>query len=50
MMLHEATVAKYATVQTEGIREVERQIEYFNLETIFAMQECLATRLAFSED
>jgi len=33
----EATVAKYATVQTEGAREVERQIEYFNLEAIFAV-------------
>ena len=33
----EATVAKYATVQTEGNREVERQIEYFNLEAIFAV-------------
>lgn len=36
-LLHEATVAKYATVQTEGTREVERQIEYFNLEAIFAV-------------
>ena len=33
----EATVAKYAIVQTEGNREVERQIEYFNLEAIFAV-------------
>jgi hypothetical protein len=33
----EATVAKYATVQTEGARQVERQIEYFNLEAIFAV-------------
>lgn len=33
----EATVAKYATVQTEGVRQVERQIEYFNLEAIFAV-------------
>lgn len=33
----EATVAKYATVQTEGAREVERHIEYFNLEAIFAV-------------
>lgn len=36
-LLREATVAKYATVQTEGSREVERQIEYFNLEAIFAV-------------
>jgi hypothetical protein len=33
----EATVAKYATVQNEGARTVERQIEYFNLEAIFAV-------------
>jgi len=31
----EATVAKYATVQIEGEREVNRQIEYHNLEAIF---------------
>jgi len=36
-LLREATVAKYATIQTEGPREVERQIEYFNLEAIFAV-------------
>jgi len=33
----EATVAKYATVQIEGGREVSRQIEYYNLEVIFAV-------------
>src|SRR5690554_3352796 len=33
----EATVAKYATVQTEGSRDVERQIEYFNLDAILAV-------------
>jgi len=32
-----ATVAKYATVQSEGEREVSRQIEYYNLEAIFAV-------------
>jgi len=36
-LLREATVAKYATVQTEGGREVSRQIEYYNLEAIFAV-------------
>ncbi|PHS00283.1 MAG: hydroxyacid dehydrogenase [Oceanobacter sp.] len=36
-LLREATVAKYATVQMEGSRNVERQIEYFNLEAIFAV-------------
>ena len=33
----EATVAKYATVQVEGVREVSRQLEYYNLEAIFAV-------------
>ncbi len=33
----EATVAKYATVQIEGEREVSRQIKYYNLEAIFAV-------------
>ena len=33
----EATVAKYATVQTEGNREVERVIEYFNLDVIISV-------------
>ena len=33
----EATVAKYATVQVEGGPEVRRQIEYYNLEAIFAV-------------
>lgn len=33
----EATVACFATVQVEGEREVSRQIEYYNLEAIFAV-------------
>jgi len=33
----EATVASFATVQTEGNREVERQIEHYSLEAIFAV-------------
>lgn len=32
-----ATVAKYATVQTEGDRQVERQIEYYNLDLIISV-------------
>ena len=32
-----ATVAKYATVQTEGGREVNRVIEYFNLDAIISV-------------
>ena len=33
----EATVAKFATVQMEGEREVERQIEYYNLDVIISV-------------
>ena len=36
-LLREATVAKYATVQTEGRRKVERKIEYFNLDVIISV-------------
>ena len=32
-----ATVAKFATVQTEGGREVERQIEFYNLDVIISV-------------
>ena len=32
-----ATVAKFATVQKEGEREVERQIEYYNLDVIISV-------------
>lgn len=32
-----ATVAKFATVQTEGDRKVERQVEYFNLDVIISV-------------
>ncbi len=33
-LLRRSTVAKYATVQMEGGREVTRQVEYFNLDAI----------------
>lgn len=33
----EATVAKFATVQIEGDRKVERNIEYFNLDVIISI-------------
>ena len=36
-LAREATVAKYATVQIEGGREVERAIEYFNLDVIISV-------------
>lgn len=32
-----STVAKFATVQTEGNREVERQVEYYNLDVIISV-------------
>ena len=32
-----ATVAKFATVQTEGSRQVERQIEFYNLDVIISV-------------
>jgi hypothetical protein len=33
----EATVAKFATVQIEGAREVEREIDYYNLDVIISV-------------
>ncbi len=33
----EATVAKFATVQTEGNRQVTRDIEYYNLNVIISV-------------
>lgn len=33
----ETTVAKFATVQTEGNREVARNIEYYNLDVIISV-------------
>jgi hypothetical protein len=32
-----ATVAKYATIQTEGERQVERELEFFNLDVIISV-------------
>jgi len=36
-LLKEATVAKIATVQTEGERSVERQVEHYNLDVIISV-------------
>ena len=36
-LVRSATVANFATVQTEGGRQVERQIEYFNLDVIISV-------------
>ena len=32
-----ATVAKFATVQTEGVRRVERHVDYYNLDVIISI-------------
>ena len=34
---NEETVAKFATVQTEGGRKVQREIEYYNLDMIISV-------------
>lgn len=36
-LVSEATVAKFATVQKEGNRTVERQIDYYNLDVIISV-------------
>lgn len=36
-VVREATVAKFATVQNEGNRQVERNIEYYNLDVIISV-------------
>jgi hypothetical protein len=36
-LMREATVAKFATVQTEGTKRVNRQIEFFNLDVIISV-------------
>lgn len=36
-LVREATVAKFATVQNEGNRQVERNIEYYNLDVIISV-------------
>lgn len=36
-LVKESTVAKFATVQTEGDRQVERNIEFYNLDMIISV-------------
>jgi hypothetical protein len=36
-LVESSTVAKFATVQTEGSRQIERQIEYYNLDVIISV-------------
>jgi len=33
----EATIAKFATVQTEGQRNIERNIDYYNLDVVISV-------------
>lgn len=40
-LLAEATVAKFATVQKEGNRTVERQIDFYNLDVIISVGYCV---------
>lgn len=35
--MRKATVAKFATLQNEGSRKVERQVEYYNLDVIISV-------------
>jgi hypothetical protein len=35
--MNPATIAKYATVQKEGGREITRNIEYFNLDVLISV-------------
>lgn len=44
-LVQSATVAKFATVQTEGARQIERQIEYYNLDVIISVGYRVKSRL-----
>ena len=43
----EATVAKFATVQKEGERIVERQVDYYNLDVIISVGYRVKSSLAW---
>lgn len=45
----EATVTKFATVQREGVREVTREVEYFNLDVIIRISHDEAVAKAARE-
>ena len=38
-LIRDATVANFATVQMEGDRQVERSIEYYNLDVLSALRQ-----------
>ncbi len=45
-LIYASTVAKYATVQNEGQRRVERQIEYYNLDMIISVGYRVKSKVA----
>ncbi|HAK00501.1 MAG TPA: cell filamentation protein Fic [Bacteroidales bacterium] len=45
-LTHEATVRKIRTVQTEGNREVSRELEYYNLDLIIALGYRINSKIA----
>lgn len=42
----ESTVAKFATVQNEGVRQVEREIDYYNLDMIISLGYRVKSKVA----
>ena len=42
----EATVRKFRTVQTEGNRSVEREVEYYNLDMIISLGYRIKSKIA----
>ena len=42
----EATVRKFRTVQTEGSRNVEREVEYYNLDMIISLGYRIKSKIA----
>ena len=45
-LTHDATVRKIRTVQNEGKREVERALDYYNLDMIIALGYRINTKIA----
>ncbi len=43
---HDSTVKKYLTVQTEGDRQVNRELEYYNLDLIISVGYRITSRIA----
>jgi len=47
-LVESATVAKFATVQIEGARQIERKIDYFNLDMMYDQLKSADTVCTFS--